>query len=233
MQAVMQAYGHPGERLQVVLVQLVKLLRAGEEVKMSKRTGEFVTMREVIDEVGADAAKFYFLMRDSKTHLEFDLELAKQRSADNPVYYVQYAHARISSLWRVAASRGIHCPLPSHANLSLLSDQDELGLIRKLAAYPSTLEGAAVGYEPHRMTYYLQQLAALLHTFYNKHRILPPAADAEVFAPAAAGLSADEGAKRESLPPERTAARLALMRGVQQVIKNGLAVLGISAPDQM
>jgi arginyl-tRNA synthetase len=233
MQAVMQAYGHPKERLQVVLVQLVKLLRAGEEVKMSKRTGEFITMREVIDEVGADAAKFYFLMRDSKTHLEFDLELAKQRSADNPVYYVQYAHARIASLWRVAASRGIPCPLPSQTNLSLLSDPDELGLIRKLAAYPSTLEGAAVGYEPHRMTYYLQQLAALLHTFYNKHRILPPAADAEVFTAATAGLSADEGAKRESLPPERTAARLALMRGVQQVIKNGLAVLGISAPDQM
>jgi arginyl-tRNA synthetase len=233
MQAVMQAYGHPKERLQVVLVQLVKLLRAGEEVKMSKRTGEFITMREVIDEVGADAAKFYFLMRDSKTHLEFDLELAKQRSADNPVYYVQYAHARIASLWRVAASRGIACPLPSQTDLSVLSDPDELGLIRKLAAYPSTVEGAAVGYEPHRMTYYLQQLAALLHTFYNKHRILPPAADAEVFAQAMAGLAADEGAKRESLSPERTAARLALMRGVQQVIKNGLAVLGISAPDQM
>ena len=120
MQAVMEAYGHPKDRLQVVLVQLVKLLRAGEEVKMSKRTGEFITMREVIDEVGADAAKFYFLLRDSKTHLEFDLELAKQRSADNPVYYVQYAHARIASLWRVAASRRIACPLPSQTDLSLL-----------------------------------------------------------------------------------------------------------------
>ncbi len=233
MQAVMQAYGHPKEHLQVILVQLVKLLRAGEEVKMSKRTGEFITMREVIDEVGADAAKFYFLMRDSKTHLEFDLELAKQRSADNPVYYVQYAHARIASLWRVAASRGIACPPPSRADLSLLSDPDELGLIRKLAAYPSVLEGAAIGYEPHRMTYYLQQLAALLHTFYNKHRILPPAADAEVFAQGAPEMAKDEGAKRETLTPERTAARLALMRGVQQVIRNGLAVLGISAPEQM
>jgi arginyl-tRNA synthetase len=233
MQAVMQAYGRDRETLQVVLVQLVKLLRAGEEVKMSKRTGEFITMREVIDEVGADAAKFYFLMRDSKTHLEFDLELAKQRSADNPVYYVQYAHARIASLWRVAASRGITCPPRGRADLSLLSDPDELGLIRKLAAYPSVLEGAAVGYEPHRMTYYLQQLAALLHTFYNKHRILPPAADAEVFAPVPPGMTAEEGAKRETLSPERTAARLALMRGVQQVIKNGLLVLGISAPDQM
>jgi arginyl-tRNA synthetase len=230
MQAVMQAYGHPKERLQVVLVQLVKLLRAGEEVKMSKRTGEFITMREVIDEVGADAAKFYFLMRDSKTHLEFDLELAKQRSADNPVYYVQYAHARIASLFRVAASRGVACPPPSRADLSLLSDQDELALIRKLSAYPSILEAAAVGYEPHRMTYYLQQLAALLHTFYNKHRILPPAADADVLEPETAG---GEEAIREMLTPDRTAARLALMRAIQQVIKNGLAVLGISAPDQM
>jgi len=233
MQAVMQAYGHPKERLQVVLVQLVKLLRAGEEVKMSKRTGEFITMREVIDEVGADAAKFYFLMRDSKTHLEFDLELAKQRSADNPVYYVQYAHARIASLWRVAASRNVPCPLPSRTDLSLLTDPDELGLIRKLAAYPSVVEGAAISHEPHRVTYYLQQLAALLHTFYNKHRILPPASDAEVFEPAAPGIVADEGAKKETLSPERTAARLALMREVQQVIKNGLAALGISAPDHM
>jgi arginyl-tRNA synthetase len=172
-------------------------------------------------------------MRDSKTHLEFDLELAKQRSADNPVYYVQYAHARIASLWRVAASRGIACPLPSQTDLSLLSDPDELGLIRKLAAYPSVLEAAATGYEPHRVTYYLQQLAGLLHTFYNKHRILPPAADPEMFAQTAPGLAADEGAKRETLAPERTAARLALMHGVQQVLKNGLTVLGISAPNQM
>jgi arginyl-tRNA synthetase len=233
MQAVMQAYGHPKERLQVILVQLVKLLRAGEEVKMSKRTGEFITMREVIDEVGADAAKFYFLMRDANTHLEFDLELAKQRSADNPVYYVQYAHARIASLRRVAASRGTACPLPSQTDLTVLTDPDELGLIRKLSAYPSVLQSSAVGYEPHRVTYYLQQLAALLHTFYNKHRILPPAADKEVFEQVLPGITAGEEPQRETLTPERTAARLALMSSVQQVIKNGLGVLGISAPDQM
>lgn len=233
MQAVMQAYGYPKERLQVVLVQLVKLLRAGVEVKMSKRTGEFITMREVIDEVGADAAKFFFLMRDSKTHLEFDLELAKQRSADNPVYYVQYAHARIASLWRVAESRGIACPWPSQTDLTALTDPDELGLIRKLSAYPAVLQASAVGYEPHRMTYYLQQLAALLHTFYNKHRILPPAADKEVFEPVPEGLAAVDEPQREAMGPERTAARLALMRGVQQVIKNGLGVLGIAAPDRM
>lgn len=223
MQAVMQAYGHPKERLQVVLVQLVKLLRGGVEVKMSKRTGEFITMREVIDEVGGDAAKFYFLMRDAKTHLEFDLELAKQRSADNPVYYVQYAHARIASLWRVAAARGIACPPASEADLDVLTDPDELSLIRKLSAYPEVLQASALAFEPHRVTYYLQQLAALLHTFYNKHRILPPAADQDNGEPPAT----------EMLSPKVTAARLVLMRGVQQVLRNGLAVLGISAPEQM
>lgn len=223
MQAVVQAYGHPKERLHVVLVQLVKLLRAGVEVKMSKRTGSFVTMREVIDEVGADAAKFFFLMRDSRTHLDFDLDLAKQRSADNPVYYVQYAHARISSLWRVAGARGIDCPPAADADLSVLTDPDELGLIRKLSAYPDILQTSASAFEPHRMTYYLQQLAALLHTFYNKHRILPPAGIQE----------AGEAEPVEELTPKKTAARLMLMRGVQQVIRNGLSVLGISAPEQM
>lgn len=223
MQAVVQAYGHPKERLQVILVQLVKLLRGGEEVKMSKRTGEFITMREVIDEVGADAAKFFFLMRDSNSHLDFDLELAKQRSADNPVYYVQYAHARICSLWRVAAARGIVCPPASQTDLTVLTDPDELGLIRKLSAYPEVLQASAAAFEPHRVTYYLQQLAALLHTFYNKHRILPPAGEQD----------SGEATPTEALSPGTTAARLVLMRGVQQVIQNGLAVLGISAPEQM
>lgn len=233
MQAVMQAYGYPKDRLRVVLVQMVNLLRGGKKVEMSKRAGEFITLREVIDEVGADAAKFYFLMRDSNTHLDFDLELAKQRSADNPVYYVQYAHARIASLWRVAASRGVACPLPSETDLAFLTDPDELGVIRKLSAYPAVLQGTALAFEPHRMTYYLQQLAAMLHTFYNKHRILPPAADADVMATTLEGLVSTEVRQKEELTPQRTAARLALMRGVQQVLRNGLAVLGISAPDQM
>ena len=233
MQAVVQAYGHPKDRLQVVLVQMVNLLRGGKKVEMSKRAGEFITMREVIDEVGADAAKFFFLMRDSDSHLDFDFELAKQRSSDNPVYYVQYAHARIASLWRVAAARGIACPLASETDLTVLTDPDELGLIRKLSAYPSVLQGSAMAYEPHRMTYYLQQLAGLLHTFYNKHRILPPAADRDLLAVTPEGLISVDGLQKEGLAPERTAARLALMRGIQQVLKNGLGVLGISAPDQM
>lgn len=223
MEAVMQAYGHPKERLRVVLVQLVRLLRGGVEVKMSKRTGSFITLREVIDEVGADAAKFFFLMRDSRTHLDFDLELAKQRSADNPVYYVQYAHARIASVWRMAAMRGIELAKPRETNLALLTDPDELGLIRKLSAYPEVLQTSALTFEPHRVTYYLQQLAALLHTFYNKHRVLPPAG----------GQGSEETNAIEDLTLERTAARLALLGAVQQVIRNGLTVLGISAPDHM
>jgi len=233
MQAVVQAYGYPKDRFQVVLVQMVNLLRGGKKVEMSKRAGEFITMREVIDEVGADAAKFFFLMRDSNSHLDFDLELAKQCSSDNPVYYVQYAHARIASLGRVAASRGIASPLPSETDLTVLTDPDELGLIRKLSAYPSVLQGSAMAHEPHRMTYYLQQLAGLLHTFYNKHRILPPAADRDLLAVTPEGLVPGGGVQKEVLTPERTAARLALMRGVQQVLKNGLSVLGISAPEQM
>lgn len=223
MQAVMQAYGHPKDRLHVVLVQLVKLLRDGVEVKMSKRTGEFITMREVLDEVGADAAKFYFLMRDSTTHLEFDLELAKQRSADNPVYYVQYAHARICSLWRVASDRGVTRPSAEATDLTVLMDPDELGLIKKLSSYPEVIQASALAFEPHRVTYYLQQLAALLHTFYNKHRVLPPELDQEN----------KESAPTEVLTSKRTAARLVLMGAVQQVLQNGLNVLGISAPEHM
>jgi arginyl-tRNA synthetase len=180
-------------------------------------------MREVIEEVGADAAKFYFLMRDSKTHLEFDLELAKQRSADNPVYYVQYAHARICSLWRVASTRGIAKPSAKETDLTVLTDPDELGLIKKLSSYPEVIQASALAFEPHRVTYYLQQLAALLHTFYNKHRILPSETDQEH-----AG-----SACTEVLTPTRTAARLVLMGAVQQVLRNGLDVLGISAPEHM
>jgi len=236
MEAVVQAYGHPKERLRVVLVQMVNLLRGGRKVEMSKRAGEFITLREVLDEVGADAAKFFFLMRRSDSHLDFDLELAKQQSAENPVYYVQYAHARIASLFRVAEERGIAVPKPSEIDLALLSDPDELGLIRCLSTYPSIVQASAAALEPHRLTFYLQELARLLHTFYYKHRIMPPAAEVELtsaerFIKEAEALSAAK--QREQITPGLTAARLALMREVRQVIRNGLAVLGISAPDRM
>jgi arginyl-tRNA synthetase len=236
MEAVVQAYGHPKECLRVVLVQMVNLLRGGRKVEMSKRAGEFITLREVLDEVGADAAKFFFLMRRSDSHLDFDLELAKQQSAENPVYYVQYAHARIASLFRVAEERGIAAPKPSETDLSLLSDSDELALIRCLSTYPSVVQASAAALEPHRLTFYLQDLARLLHTFYYKHRIMPPAAEAELtgaerFIKEAEALSAAK--QREQITPGLTAARLALMREVRQVIRNGLAILGISAPDRM
>ncbi|MCS6298283.1 MAG: arginine--tRNA ligase [Nitrospira sp.] len=233
MQAVVQAYGYPKERLRVVLVQMVNLLRGGRKVEMSKRAGEFITLREVMDEVGADAAKFFFLMRDSSTHLDFDLELAKQQSQENPVYYVQYAHARIASLMRVAASRGIECPLPSQADLALLDDPDELVIIRKLSIFPVVLEASAVELEPHRMAYYLRELAALVHPFYNKHRILPPAADIDSTPASPTEPSASVSRVPEAVPPGLTGSRLALMWAVQQVVRNGLTVLGVSAPEQM
>lgn len=232
MQAVVQAYGYPKERLRVVLVQMVNLLRGGRKVEMSKRAGEFITLREVMEEVGADAAKFFFLMRDSSTHLDFDLELAKQQSQENPVYYVQYAHARISSLLRVAASRGIDCPLPSQADLNLLADPDELAIIRKLSVFPVVLQASAVELEPHRMAYYLRELAGLVHPFYNKHRILPPITDLET-TPAAQTEPSSTVRVPEAVSPGLTGARLALMWSVQQVVRNGLTVLGVSAPEQM
>ena len=234
MEAAVQAYGHPKERLRVVLVQMVNLLRGGKKVEMSKRAGEFITMREVMDEVGADAAKFFFLMRRSDSHLDFDLDLAKQQSAENPVYYVQYAHARLSSLFRVAAERGISVPRPHETGLDVLADPDELRLIRKLSAYPSIVQASAVALEPHRITFYLQELAALLHTFYYKHRIMPAVVeiDAEDERFVAAG-DRETKKPRETVTPDLTAARLAMMRQVQQVIRNGLDLLGISAPDRM
>ncbi len=233
MQAVVQAYGYPKERLRVVLVQMVNLLRGGRKVEMSKRAGEFITLREVMDEVGADAAKFFFLMRDSSTHLDFDLELAKQQSQENPVYYVQYAHARIASLLRVAASRGIECPRPSQATLALLDDPDELALIRKLSAFPVVMEASAGELEPHRMAYYLRELAGMVHPFYNKHRILPPATDSETNGAAPPDSAPLPNRGTDSIPPGVTGARLALMWAVQQVVRNGLNVLGVSAPEQM
>jgi len=235
MQAVVEALGYPRDRLRVVLVQMVTLMRGGKKVEMSKRAGEFVTLREVVDEVGADVAKFFFLMRSSDRHLDFDLELAKRQSADNPVYYVQYAHARVASLFRVAESREIAVPKPSEADLDALIDPDEFALIRKLSAYPSVVEGSAVALEPHRIVFYLQELAQLLHTFYFKHRILPPAVegdstDAGQFVKDATVSSVKH---REQLTPQLTGARLALMGQVGQVIRNGLGLLGVSAPERM
>ncbi|MBI3809934.1 MAG: arginine--tRNA ligase [Nitrospirae bacterium] len=236
MQAAVEAFGYPKDRLKVILVQIVNLLRGGQRVTMSKRAGEMVTLREVVEEVGADAAKFIFLTRRADSQLDFDLELAKQQSAENPVYYVQYAHARVASLFRVAAEREIAVPATGSVDWTVLNSPDDLELIKPLAEYPALLEASAQALEPHRLTYYLQDLAARLHAYYYKHRILPPMLERELdsqdhLKPVA--LEAEQGRKGETLTPALTAARLCLFRSVQTVIRNGLGILGVTAPERM
>jgi arginyl-tRNA synthetase len=236
MQAAVEAFGYPKDRLKVILVQIVNLLRGGQRVTMSKRAGEMVTLREVFEEVGADAAKFIFLTRRADSQLDFDLELAKQQSAENPVYYVQYAHARVASLFRVAKERGIDVPATGSVDWSVLNSPDDLELIKPLAEYPALLEASAQALEPHRLTYYLQDLAARLHAYYYKHRILPPMLERELdsqdhLKPVA--LEAEQERKRETLTTPLTAARLCLFRSVQTVIRNGLGILGVTAPERM
>ena len=209
MKAMIHALGYPEDSFQVSLVQLVSLVRSGKPVAMSTRAGEFVTLREVMDEVGVDAARFFFLMRRSDTPLDFDLDLAKRKSNENPVFYVQYAHARIASLFKMAREQGMNVPSVSEATLALLTLPEELALIKKMTEYPEIIGESARCLEPHRVAYYLQDLAGLLHSYYYKHRII------QVDAPAL------------------TSARLVLMGAVQTVVRNGLAVLGVSAPEAM
>jgi arginyl-tRNA synthetase len=207
LKAAVKALGLPDERLAVRIVQLVTLSRKGVPVPMSKRQGEFVTFREVLEEVGVDATRFFFLMRTMESHLDFDLELAKSQSQENPVYYVQYAHARICSI--LAYSRG---RLSSwhrwRANLSLLEAPEERLLMRILAQFPVILRLCAQALEPHGITVYLQKAAETFHVFYTKHRVI-----------------SDDLA--------RSAARLALIQAARQVLANGLGILGVSAPRRM
>lgn len=206
MKAVIQALGNAPETLNILLVQLVTLLKEGKPVAMSTRAGEFVTLKEVIDEVGVDAARYIFLTRRHDSHLEFDLEVAKRQSSENPVYYVQYAHARIASLFRETAVKGII--LPETVDMGLLNLPEELDLIKDLANYPEVIEGSALSLEPHRITYYLHGLASKLHSYYYKYRIIT-----------------------DNL--ELTYARLFLMKALGIVIKNALKILGVSAPESM
>ncbi len=208
MKAVLAGLKHSPDDLQVLLIQMVSLLRDGQPVSMGKRSGEFVTLREVIDEVGRDACRFFFLMRRSDSQLDFDLELAKKQSNDNPVYYVQYAHARICSIQRNAAEAGVITPPAGEVDFDHLALEEELALAKLLSRYPETIEGAARLLEPHRLTAYLQELAALFHSYYNRQRILV----------------------------EDTAisnARLFLINSIRIVLRNALLLLGISAPEQM
>jgi arginyl-tRNA synthetase len=207
LKAAAQALGF-AERLRILLVQLVALLRRGEPVAMTTRGGTFVTLREVLDEVGKDAARFLFLTRRADAHLDFDLEVAKQQNTENPVYYVQYAHARLASVLRQPEAPELAGPGPEpglHARLTL---PEELDLVKKLAAYPETVETAARLLEPHRLTYYLTELAGQLHSYYYKHRF----------------ISEDR---------ELSRARLWLVAGVKTVLAHGLGLLGVSAPESM
>ncbi len=208
VQAVIEAFGHPKDSLHVLLVQLVAILRNGQPVPMSKRAGNFVTLREVVQDVGSDAARFIFLTRRSDSHLDFDLAIAREQSRENPVYYVQYAHARIASLFREAETRNIAIPTKDAVNISLLNREEEQNIIKALAKYPEVVEDAALAYEPHRLTFYLQDLAGLMHNYYFKHRVITE--DAAL-----------------------TAAMLFLMKQVKTVLKSALTILGVNAPEKM
>lgn len=208
MKAVVAGLGHPPEALEVLLIQMVNLLRDGQPYTMGKRSGNFITLREVIDEVGSDACRFFFLMRRSDSQLDFDLELAKRQSNDNPVFYVQYAHARVCSINRNAAEQSVSLPQPGEANLTQLVLEEELALAKYLARYPETVISAARQCEPHRVVYYLQELASQFHSYYNKQRVLVEDA-------------------------ATTQARLYLVNGVRTVLANALNLLGVDAPERM
>jgi arginyl-tRNA synthetase len=206
--AGIQALGHDKNSLKIILVQLVNLLRDGTPVTMSTRSGEFVTLREVLDEVGRDAARYNFLMRRSDSHLDFDLELAKRQVSENPVYYVQYAHARICSILNMARERGISLPVYADIETALLNEPDEKVLIKLMARFPEIIEGAAKTLEPHRITFYLNELAGVFHSYYNKNKVI---------------------SENDML----TAARLLLVKTIGIVLLNALKILGVSAPEKM
>jgi len=207
MKAAIAAQGYDPERLTVLVTQMVKLYQGGELVKMSKRTGKAVTLEELMDEVGVDAVRYFFVMRSPDSHLDFDMDLAISRSNENPVYYVQYAHARIQSVFRQARERGL-APAADPETLSLLAEEQEYDLMKALAAFPDEVAGAAEQLAPQRVVRYLHDLAALFHSYYRAYRV----------------IGDDENLSR---------ARLALLSGVAQVIRNGLSLIGVSAPDHM
>lgn len=206
--AAIESGGYKREQFHVILVQLVNLLRSGAPVAMSTRAGEFVTLKDVIQEVGKDAARFIFLTRNSDSSLDFDLELAKQKTNDNPVYYVQYVHARISSILRKSKEMGMTRESVSESSLFLLDTDDDIALIKILMKYPETVRLSAELMAPHRITFFLMEMASAFHAYYNKQRVI-------------------------SDDPLLTQARLYLMMAVRQVIANGLGLLGVTAPESM
>ncbi len=215
MQAVIQALGCPKDSLRVLLVQMVSLLKGGQPVQMSKRSGEFITLREVMDDIGADTTKFLFLTRRSDSHLEVDIEVAKAQSSENPVYYVQYANARINSIFERAKQESEAGGFPAGGMEQYLAsfngecfNDEEMRLLKKLLLYPMMFRNAALAQEPHRITFYLQELAGMFHPYYHKYKVVTGDADL-------------------------TRARLALCLAIQIVLRHGLKILGVKAPDRM
>ena len=207
MKAAIQALGYDQDTLEVEIIQMVNLFENGEKVKMSKRTGKAVTLRELMEEVGIDAMRYFFVMRSSDAHLDFDMDLAKSQSNENPVYYVQYAHARICTLLKQAAEKGFEIDLTQLKD-HLMTEKAE-DLLKQLGDFPQVIADAAKDRAPHRMTQYIFDLASLLHSYYNAEKVL------------------------DSDNPEKTKARLALMEAVKVTIANGLKILGVHAPDHM
>lgn len=209
VKAAMQAMETDPEQLKVLLVQFAVLYRGGEKLAMSTRSGQFVTLRELREEVGSDAARFFYVQRKSEQHMDFDLDLAKSQSNENPVYYIQYAHARICRVMAQAEEKGYRYDMQQGlANLELLESEQETHLATEIAKYPEIIARAAQAYEPHQIAYYLKDLAHGLHSYYNASQFI-----------------VEDGNLRQ--------ARLTLIKAVQQVLQNGLAILGVSAPEKM
>jgi arginyl-tRNA synthetase len=207
MRAAIQALGYSGDALEVQIIQMVQLYQNGEKVKMSKRTGKAVTLRELMEEVGVDAMRYFFAMRSSDSHLDFDMDLAVSTSNENPVYYGQYAHARVCSILRQGEELGL--THGSSANYALVDSEKEIDLLKKLGEFPAAVAEAAVKRLPHRMTHYVFELASALHSFYNAEKVLD----------------------RENM--EKSQARYDLMKAVQITLHNALALIGVSAPEKM
>jgi arginyl-tRNA synthetase len=209
LRAALVALGGPPERFEVLLMQIVSLFRGGEKAKMSKRSGDYVTLRDLRKEVGNDAARLFYVMRSNDQHLDFDMELAKSRSNENPVYYIQYAHARVSSVLRQLKERGLtHDIGHGIASFAKLTEPQEQQLIKRISAYPEVVRQCAAQRAPHSLVHYLRDLANDFHTYYSAHQFI-----------------VEDSGSRD--------ARLDLALATQTVIRNGLKLLGVSAPDTM
>ncbi|MGB9808337.1 MAG: arginine--tRNA ligase, partial [Thermosulfidibacteraceae bacterium] len=209
VKGAIKALGFDDSKLDILLIQMVNLVRNGKPVTMSKREGEIVTLRWLLDEVGKDAIRFIFLTRKQDAHLDFDISIATKQTEENPVFYVQYAHARICSIYRTAMEKNLDIDLTrNEIKYSLISEEEEIEILKKLAIFPDIIEACVKNYEPHRITFYLMELASLFHSYYNRFKVLEQNDDLRI-------------------------ARVALCEGVRIVIKEGLRLIGVSAPEVM